>query len=155
MSAQPTLMRLFAMFAFAGFAVHVATNFQLLQEGARVSNMFNAVAAVIAALAGWFVAGPRIEARLIKSFFAMVQGVIAAAFLAFAAGATVETFRLGYKTRYADLGEALQGFFGYVAEGAQKLATPDILLAIGIFCLVGGVILSLLFRMFEARRNAR
>ena len=155
MSAQPTLTRLFAMIAFAGFAVHIATNVQLLQEGARVSGMFNTVAAVMAALSGWMVAGPRIEARLVKSVFAMVQGVIAAAFLALAAGATVETFRLGYKIRYDDLGEAMQGFFGYVAEGAQQLATPDILPAIGIFCVVGGVILSLLFRMFEARRNAR
>lgn len=155
MSAQPTLTRLIAMIAFAGFAVYVASMYQLLQEGARVSATVNAVSATMAALAGWLVAGPRIDRRLVQSVFAMVQGVIVAALLALGAGATVETFRLGYKTRYKDLGEALQGFFGYIAEGAQKLVTPDLLVSLCVFCGVGGVVLSVVFRLLEARRNAR
>lgn len=155
MSAQPTLTRLFAMIAFAGFAVYVATSYQLLQEGARVSGMVNTVAAIMGAVSGWLVAGPRIDGRLIRSVFAMVQGAITAALLSLAASATVETFRLGYKTRYSDLGAALQGFFDHIAEGAQKLATPDILVSIGLFCGVGGLILSILFRLMELRRSAR
>lgn len=155
MSAQPTLTRLFAMIAFAGGAVHVATDYQLLQDGARVSGMVNTVAAIMAGLAGWLVVGPRIDARLLGSVFGMVQGVVAAVFLSLVAGATVETFRLGYRTRHDDLAEAMQGFFKYIAEGAQKLATPDILVSLGLFCGVGGVILSILFRLLEARRRAR
>jgi drug/metabolite transporter (DMT)-like permease len=155
MSSQPTLTRLFAMLAFAGFAVYSATTFQLLQEGARVSGMVNTVAAVMVAVSGWIVAGPRIDARAIGSVFAVVQGLVVAVFLALAAGATVDTFRLGYKTRYDDLGEAMNGFFDYVAEGAADIAVPDLLVPMGVFSVVAGVVLSLLYRLMEARRNAR
>ena len=53
MSAQPTLTRLFAMLVFAAMAVYVATSFQALQEGARVSGSANAVAGTMGALSGW------------------------------------------------------------------------------------------------------
>ena len=154
MSAQPTLTRLFTMLAFAGFAVYAATLYQLQQDGARVSTLFNTIAAVMAAVSGWKVAGPRIDASLFGSVFAVVQGLLVACLLGLAAGATEETFRLGYKTRYSDLGEALQGFFGYIAEGGQRLTRPDMLIPLGVFCLLAGVGLSLLFRVLEARRTA-
>lgn len=155
MSAQPTLTRLFAMIAFAAFAVYAAISFQLLQDGARVSGMFNTVAAIIAAVSGWLVAGPRIDGRLVASFFAVVQGMVVAILLCLAASATVETFRLGYATRYKDVGQAVQGFFDHIATRAQALLLPDILIPMAVFCLVASVALSVLFRLLEARRNAR
>ncbi|CUX81362.1 MAG: Uncharacterized protein family UPF0005 [Roseibaca calidilacus] len=155
MSAQPTLTRLFAMLVFAAMAVYVATSFQALQEGARVSGSANAVAGTMGALSGWLVAGPRIDGRWVQSVFAMVQGVIVATLLTLAAGATVETFRLGYQTRHRDLDDAMQGFFHYIAEEAPKLATPEISIPLGLFCLVGGVVLAVLCRAMEARRTAR
>lgn len=155
MTAQPTLTRLFAMLAFAGFAVYAATVFQAQQDGARVSSLFNSVAAIMAAIAGWIVAGPRIDARLVGSVFAVGQGVLVACLLGLAAGATAETFRLGYRTRYSDLGEAMQGFFAYIASGVRTLTLPDLLIPLGVFCLLAGVGLSLLFRILEAQSSAR
>ena len=155
MSNQPTLTRLFAALAFAGIAVYVATIYQMLKESAQVFPVVTAVAAVIAALSGWAVAGPRINARLVGSVFATIQGLIVAIVLALAAGATIETFRLGYKTRYKDLGGAMQGFFSYIADGVRDLAVPDLLVPIGVFGVVGGIVLSVLYRMLEARRTAR
>ena len=96
MSALPTVTRLFAMIFFAAFAVHIASSFQLMQDGARVSAMVNTVAATMAGLSGWLVAGPRIDQRLVASFFAVVQGMVVAILLCLLASATVETFRLGY-----------------------------------------------------------
>ena len=61
MSSQPTLTRFLTMLAFAAFSVHVATTFQLMQEGGHVSGKFNLVVALAEALAGWRIAGPRIE----------------------------------------------------------------------------------------------
>lgn len=155
MSAQPTLTRLFALLAFSGFAFYAATQFQLMQEGARVSNVFNLVAVCSAAFAGWRVAGPRISTNLIKSVFGVLQGIIVAVLLALVLGATAETFRLGYKTRYDDLGEATQGFFSHIAEGIQKIVAAELLVPMVIFCVVAGLVLSVLFRLLEYRRTAR
>lgn len=155
MSAQPTLTRLLTLLAFSGFALYAATVFQLMQEGAQVSAVFNIVAVVSAAVAGWKVAGPRISARAFKSVFGVLQGMIVGILLALVLGATAETFRLGYKTRYDDLGEAMQGFFNYIAEGVQKLAVADLLVPMAIFCVVSGLLLSVLFRLLEHRRLAR
>lgn len=155
MSSQPTLTRLFTMIAFAVFAIYAATLYQELQEVSRISVMFNTIAATMAAVSGWMVAGPRIDRRLAGSVFAVLQGMIVAVLLALAAGATVETFRLGYKTRYKDLGDALQGFFAYISTGVQKLAVPDLMLPLGLFCVGAGLGLSVLYRLLEARRLAR
>lgn len=155
MSSQPTLTRLFCMIAFAVFAIYAATLYQELQEVSRISAMFNTVAATMAAVAGWMVAGPRIDRRFAGSVFAVLQGMIVAVLLALAASATVETFRLGYRTRYKDLGDAMQGFFDHIATGVLNLAVPDLLVPMAMFCLGAGIGLSLLYRMLEARRLAR
>lgn len=155
MSNQPTLTRLLTLIAFAGCAVYIATIYQMLSESAQIRATVNVVAAIASAYAGWSIAGPRIEARLIPSFFGMVQGLVVAILLSLTVGATIDTFQLGYKTRYKDLGDATQGFFGYIASGVQGLAVPDILVPLGVFCVVGAAVLSVLFRMMEARRTAR
>lgn len=155
MSALPTVTRLFAMIFFAAFAVHIASSFQLMQDGARISAMVNTVAATMAGLSGWLVAGPRIDQRLVASFFAVVQGMVVAILLCLLASATVDTFRLGYATRYKDVGQALQGFFEHIAALVQDLSVPAILFPMGLFCLIASVVLSVLFRLMEARRNAR
>lgn len=155
MSSQPTLTRFFTMLAFAAFAFHVATLYQLMQEGAQVRSSFNIVVALAAALAGWRIAGPRIEKNILASVFGVLQGMIVAILLAAIAGATAETFRLGYKVRYDDLGEAMQGFFGFVTDKVKDLAVPDLMMPMVIFCLSSGIVLSVLFRLLEARRLAR
>jgi hypothetical protein len=155
MRAQPTLTRLFALLAFSGFAFYAATRFQVMQESAQVSVAFNIVAICSAAFAGWRVAGPRVSAKPVKSVFGVLQGMIVAVLLALALGATAETFRLGYKTRYDDLGEATQGFFGHIAEGIQKIAAAELLVPMAIFCIVSGIGLSVIFRLLEYRRTAR
>jgi hypothetical protein len=155
MSSQPTLTRFLTMLAFAAFSVHVATLFQLMQEGAHVSGSFNMVVAFAAALAGWRVAGPRIERNLLVSVFGVFQGMIVAVLLAATFGATSETFRLGYKVRYDDLGEAMQGFFGFITEHVKELAVPDLMIPMASFCLGSGLVLSLVYRVLEARRTAR
>lgn len=153
MSSQPTLTRLLTMIIFACFAVYGATIYQLMQEGAQVRGTVNSVAALAAAFAGWRIAGPRIVNNLLSSVFGVLQGVIVAILLTLAAGATTETFRLGYKTRYDDLGEASQGFFGYISDGLMEIAVPELLVPLFGFCLVAGVVLSISFRMLEARRK--
>ncbi|NBB98845.1 MAG: TrgA family protein [Alphaproteobacteria bacterium] len=155
MSAQPTLTRLFALLAFSGFAFYAATQFQLMQESARVSGVFNLVAVCSAAFAGWRVAGSRISAKPVKSVFGVLQGMIVAVLLALVLKATAETFRLGYKTRYDDLGDATQGFFGHIAEGIQKIVAAELLVPMAIFCVVAGLGLSVIFRLLEHRRMAR
>jgi hypothetical protein len=142
------------MIAFAIFAVYAGTLYQQLQEVSRISTMFNTVAAITAAVAGWMVVGPQIDRRILHSVFGVVQGMVVAILLAVAASATVETFRLGYKTRYKDLYDAGQGFFAHIATFAQKLAVPEMMVPMATFCLGAGLGLSLLYRMLEARRLA-
>lgn len=155
MSSQPTLTRFLTMLAFAAFAIHAATVFQLMQEGAYVSGKFNLVVALAAALAGWRTAGPRIEKSVLASVFAVLQGMIVTVLLACIAGATSETFRLGHDTRYDDLGEAMEGFFGFITEHVRDLAVPELLLPMALFCVGAGLALSITFRLLEARRLAR
>ncbi|MBN2760543.1 MAG: TrgA family protein [Rhodobacteraceae bacterium] len=154
MSSLPTLTRFATMLAFAGFSLHVATLYQLMQDGAHVSGTFNTVVAVSAAVAGWRIAGPRIEKNVLASVFAVLQGMIVAILLAAIAGATSETFRLGYKVRYNDLGDAMQGFFGFITDSVRELAVPDLLFPMVAFCLTAGLLLSVLYRVLEARRLA-
>ena len=59
------------------------------------------------------------------------------------------------RTRYKDVGQALQGFFEHIAEGAKTCQYPQSSFPMGLFCLIASVVLSVLFRLMEARRNAR
>lgn len=153
MSSQPTLTHLFTMIAFAGFAVYAGNLFQSLEEDAVISGLYNTVLTIVAAYCGWAVAGPRIRRNLLLSVFSVLQGVIATVILGLCLSATAETFRLGYKTRYKDVGAALQGFFDHVSAGVKALFVVEMLVPIAVFCLVAGPCLSILRRLLEARRG--
>ena len=86
----------------------------------------------------------------------MVQGVIVATLLTLAAGATVETFRLGYQTRHRDSGRRDAGLFSITLQRKRpSWQPPRFRSPLGLFCLVGGVVLAVLCRAMEARRTAR
>ncbi len=149
---MPTLSRLICLLVFAGFGAFAGVEYQLLRDPPNATRMATATIATIAALSGWFVTGPRLDGRLLGGVFAVLQGVIVAAVGALVASATVNVFRLGYRTRYANLDEAATGFADHVATGAQRMADPVFLQLLGGFVLLGGPALALLFRLLEARR---
>lgn len=104
---------------------------------------------------GWAFLGRRVGKTLFMSAFMGVQAIVLAALLLASLMGVQQMFELGYRRRYDNLIETFQGFFDNLSIWVSRAVDQEFLITMGASAAVLGVILHLIARLFEARRNDR
>lgn len=149
---MPTLTRLAALLLFGVLTFYIGTQYQLLFEEPPESLGGNLFLALVAAFVGWSFVGTRIGRSYFQAFSVVIQGYIATLLLALFLYGFYDAFTQGYKMRYKDLGDAVNGVFAAAIEHLQRMMDRDFLILLLIVALVLTFLLTTIFRLAEARR---
>lgn len=150
-----TLIRPLAGLLLAVFAGYCATVYEpLYRPDANLGN-FPIWAAAISFVVGWVFLGGRMGRALWFSLYIGVQSVGLAALTIGAVMGVREVFILGYRRRYPEVMDAINGYFDILADWFGKALDRDFLILLGTGGLVLGLILHGLMSALERRRNDR
>lgn len=150
-----TVLRPIAAMILGVFAVFAAQVYEpLYYEGANLGR-FPLVAAVCAAVVGWMFLGGRIGKALWLSMFLGVQAVVLSAVTTAMVLAVREVFVRGYRQQFRGVVEAAESYFGFVVDWLSRGLVTDYLILLGVGGLAIGLILHILDKVLERRRNDR
>ena len=153
MRAQPTLTRLFALLAFSGFASYCDDGFSRCRTSAQVSRWLTSVA-VLAAFAGWRVAGPAYRKPSNRCSACLQGHDRGLSCWRWRSAPPRDSFALATRPATTS-GDAIAGLFRLLSQKVQTVAVPELSACPWrSSALVSGVGLSVLFRLLEHRRTA-
>lgn len=147
---QPIAAVLLAIFAAVGAGLYEP----LLDPDADYGS-FALWAAGCGVFVGWSFLGRRVGDKLWLSAFLGVQAVALTALVLATIMGVREVFRLGYRMRYDSVTEAFTGFFDIVVGWFRTANDQEFLITMGVGGVVIGVVLHVIARALEVRRNAR
>ena len=150
-----TLIRPLAGILLAIFAAYCAKRYEPLYGPEANLGSFPVWAAAISFVVGWIFLGGRIGRALWFSIYIGVQSVVLAALSIGAVMAIREVFILGYRRRYPEVMDAVNGYFDILAEWFGKALERDFLILLGVGGAVLGIVLHVLMIGLERRRNDR
>jgi hypothetical protein len=150
-----TLIRPVAAILLAVFAFYAAKAYEPLYDPEANMGAFAVWTAAVGFFTGWIFLGGRVGKTLWFSLYMGVQAVVMAALGTAMLMAVREVFILGYRRRYPEVMDALTGYFQIIVEWLEKAMVRDYLIMLGVGGLVIGLILHIVFRGMERRRNAR
>ena len=111
--------------------------------------------AVCGLVVGWGFLGARVDRRLWMTVFAALQAVVLTALLATLVFGIREVFVQGYRRRFREPMEAVNGFFDFAASWLALALERDFLVLLAVGALIVGVFVHLLHALFERRRLSR
>ena len=150
-----TLIRPLAAVLLAVFAAYCATAYEpLYGEGANLGT-FPLWTAGISFVVGWVFLGGRLGRSLWFSAYIGVQAVVLAALATGMVMGVREVFILGYRRRYPEVIDAINGYFDILGDWFGKALERDVLILLGVGGVVLGLVLHLLMKGLERRRNDR
>lgn len=152
---MPTLTRLAAMVLFGAFSYFLALRYLLLFEDPPRSAVSGIFLALVAAVTGWYFVGPRINRSFFSSFTVVIQGYFATVFLALFLYGFYDAFTQGYAQRYKDLGDVVQGVIGAAIEHLTRMIDRDFLMLLLGIAIAIALVVTIVFRVAEARRLER
>lgn len=150
-----TLIRPVAGALLAIFAFFAAQAYAPLYDPQADMGAFPLWTAGVGFVTGWLFVGGKIGRSWWFSLYMGVQGVALTAIGTAALMAVREVFVLGYRRRYAEVMDALTGYFEIITGWLGKAMDQDFLILLGVGGLVIGLVLHLIFQALERRRNAR
>ncbi len=151
-----TLIRPVAGVLLAIFAFYAAQAYApLYDHSAEDMGGFALWTAGVGFVIGWLFVGGYVGRMWWYSLYMGVQGVALTAIGTAALMAVREVFVLGYRRRYAEVMDALTGYFEIIVGWLGKAMDQDFLILLGVGGLVIGLVLHLIFLAMERRRNAR
>ncbi|MCB1404781.1 MAG: TrgA family protein [Rhodobacteraceae bacterium] len=150
-----TIIRPISALLLAVFALYAAQAYEPIYDPQADLGAFPLWAAGVSALVGWFFLGGRIGRALWYSVFVAVQAVVLAAIATAGFLAVGDVFERGYRRQYDEVMEAITGYFAIVVDWLGRALVQDFVILLGVGGIGIGVVLHILWRMMERRRNAR
>jgi hypothetical protein len=150
-----TIIRPISALLLAVFALYAAQAYEPIYDPQADLGAFPLWAAGVSALVGWFFLGGRIGRALWYSVFVAVQAVVLAAIATAGFLAVGDVFERGYRRQYDEVLEAITGYFAIVVDWLGRALVQDFVILLGVGGIGIGVVLHILWRMMERRRNAR
>ena len=150
-----TIIRPISALLLAVFALYAAQAYEPIYDPQADLGAFPLWAAGGSALVGWFFLGGRIGRALWYSVFVAVQAVVLAAIATAGFLAVGDVFERGYRRQYDEVMEAITGYFAIVVDWLGRALVQDFVILLGVGGIGIGVVLHILWRMMERRRNAR
>ena len=152
---MPTLTRFAAMLLFGVLSYFIGMRYQQLYDNPPDTFAGGVFLALVAAFIGWRFVGPRIDRSFLRAFTVVVQGYLATLLLALFLYGFYDAFTKGYARQYRDLSEAVQGVIGTAIEHLQRMMDVEFLTFL-LFVAIGvAVVVTIVYRVAEARRLAR
>ena len=150
-----TIIRPISALLLAVFALYAAQAYEPIYDPQADLGALPLWAAGVSALVGWFFLGGRIGRALWYSVFVAVQAVVLAAIATAGFLAVGDVFERGYRRQYDEVMEAITGYFAIVVDWLGRALVQDFVILLGVGGIGIGVVLHILWRMMERRRNAR
>jgi len=150
-----TLIRPVAAILLAIFAFFAAKAYEPLYDPQAVMGNFALWTAYVGFFTGWVFLGGRLERSIWFSLYVGVQAVVLTALFTAMIMGVREVFILGYRRRYPEVMDALTGYFDILIGWFAKAMVQEYLLLLGVGGLALGLILHVINRGMERRRNAR
>ncbi|PTX01261.1 TrgA family protein [Pararhodobacter aggregans] len=150
-----TLIRPVAAILLAIFAFYAAKAYEPLYDPQAVMGNFALWTAGVGGVTGWVFLGGRLDRRLWFSLYVGVQAVVLTALFTAMLMGVREVFILGYRRRYPEVMDALTGYFDILVGWFGKAMVQEYLLLLGGGGLALGLVLHVINRGMERRRNDR
>ena len=137
---MPTGAKAVAAAAFAVVGLVIAAFYVPLMPEAAAVGPLREVTALIGAIVGWRVMGPSVGKGYLESAAAGLKTVIVLVFFALLALGTYEMLKESVKMRYDGPLEAIIDIFLRMADRAPPLGTLNVMLAMLIGGVIGGML---------------
>ncbi|PWE30111.1 hypothetical protein C4N9_05255 [Pararhodobacter marinus] len=150
-----TLIRPIAAILLGVFGYFAAKGYEPLFDPLARMGAFAVWTAGISALIGWLFVGGRIGRALWFSIYIVAQGIVLSALVTAMVMGVREVFILGFRRRYGEVMDALTGYIDIIIGWLKKALVQEYLIFLGAGAVVIGIVLHVIWRMMERRRNAR
>ncbi|WP_417627907.1 TrgA family protein [Pararhodobacter aggregans] len=150
-----TLIRPVAAILLAIFAFYAAKAYEPLYDPQAVMGNFALWTAGVGGVTGWVFLGGRLDRSIWFSLYVGVQAVVLTALFTAMLMGVREVFILGYRRRYPEVMDALTGYFDILVGWFAKAMVQEYLILLGGGGLALGLLLHVLNRGMERRRNVR